>query len=619
MSPSRQFTAILSFILIAGCAEKKEPRLLVDLNIRELGDVSLSGEPEVRCLQDADCNGGYCWYPESPVPGEDYQKGFCRECEDDAACDVGLLCDHRFCRRACQSNVDCQEQERCAGGFCRAAAVGEVVFCNDGNQSVEIYRDQIELACSDGDCGLLELQWLSGAAPLELEPGGCTALRASLALPDLGEQQVVAVVPTGDKKLPQVPLVFCARAVEAVCAPGLDDPGCHEQLGCSKTSCCEVSGIIDLVAQTSLGTPPCDPGDTVWQCVEITNDVTLDTYQMAPDHDMDGIEDDFDNCPFLHNRDQADQDGGCRGDPCDNCPETPNERQNDMDGDQLGDECDPDTDGDGHDDTADNCPQVPNPGQENVDRDELGDVCDPDIDGDEVLNYQDNCPMVSNPFQEETDPDTIGEACFTDNDVDGVHDHIDNCPLVPNPGQENLDGDQLGDLCDFDRDGDEVWNESDNCPETPNPEQVDRDRDFQGDICDQRPDEGYCYMARSPEDCMDAAGIIDVRAGPDRIRNKGEKSNLAFWINRPERALSYEWTVVSKPPGSGARIQNPAGMTGTVQPAYPEYAYFEGWQPSFRPDKAGEYVIQVSIQLAFEDNRVPDVTTAVDSFKLTVE
>ena len=45
-----------------------------------------------------------------------------------------------------------------------------------------------------------------------------------------------------------------------------------------------------------------------------------DTYQFGDDFDADGIEDEFDNCPFRANIDQNDGDGDGVGDACDLCP-----------------------------------------------------------------------------------------------------------------------------------------------------------------------------------------------------------------------------------------------------------------------------------------------------------
>src|SRR5688572_20840598 len=65
----------------------------------------------------------------------------------------------------------------------------------------------------------------------------------------------------------------------------------------------------------------------------IANTDTGDTYSESDDFDQDGYEDDFDNCPFIQNRDQVDGDGDSLGDGCDNAPNLPNPDQLDIDGD----------------------------------------------------------------------------------------------------------------------------------------------------------------------------------------------------------------------------------------------------------------------------------------------
>ena len=81
---------------------------------------------------------------------------------------------------------------------------------------------------------------------------------------------------------------------------------------------------------------------------------------VQPDADRDGVRDGLDNCPNLHNPDQAD-----------------------MDGDEAGDECDPDADGDG----------LPND-------DETGfygtDPANADTDGDGVNDSDDPFPTNGN-------------------------------------------------------------------------------------------------------------------------------------------------------------------------------------------------------------------------------
>jgi hypothetical protein len=74
----------------------------------------------------------------------------------------------------------------------------------------------------------------------------------------------------------------------------------------------------------------CEPG---WEC-----DVDGTCY--ATDRDLDGINEDTDNCPSVSNPDQIDTDGDFVGDACDNCPDEYNPVQTDTDGDDVGDMCD---------------------------------------------------------------------------------------------------------------------------------------------------------------------------------------------------------------------------------------------------------------------------------------
>ena len=100
-----------------------------------------------------------------------------------------------------------------------------------------------------------------------------------------------------------------------------------------------------------------------------------------PDYDEDGVIDSEDNCPYVFNPNQEDEDDNGIGDACE--------------------EADNDADGDGIYDADDNCPINPNPNQEDEDEDGIGDVCD-------------NCPHDANPDQEDEDGDGIGDACDDD-------------------------------------------------------------------------------------------------------------------------------------------------------------------------------------------------------------
>jgi hypothetical protein len=363
------------------------------------------------------------------------------------------------------------------------------------------------------------------------------------------------------------------------------------------------------------GTPDESGGGCGCGCgsILIANTDLGDTYQYADDYDEDGIEDDFDNCAFVPNRDQVDGDGDQIGDACDNCESIGNTDQADADGDSVGDDCDPDIDGDGVLNDVDNCEFVRNPTQVNTDADLMGDACDADIDDDGWINVEDNCPFVFNPDQLDTDPNHFGDACNSDQDVDGVQDFADNCPLVQNPQQLDADGDLIGDKCDADMDDDGILNQADNCTTVMNEDQRDEDRDGVGDVCDN----GYCYVVDRVDACLDPTTAFAVYAGADRTVRPNEEVPLLIWANRKNRALEYEWQVVTRPEGSSATIKHPRGSS-TLSTPY-NYHYKEGRRVTFRPDAAGDYTIKVNVRLVFEDDLYPGKRTATTEFKLSAE
>ena len=105
-----------------------------------------------------------------------------------------------------------------------------------------------------------------------------------------------------------------------------------------------------------------------------------------------------------------------------------------------------DYDNDGLNDCEDNCRFIYNPDQTDENNNDIGDACE-DSDGDGVVNTDDNCINIINYNQADWDSDGIGDVC-DDFDGDGVMDAYDNCLIVYNPDQIDLNGNGIGDACD---------------------------------------------------------------------------------------------------------------------------------------------------------------------------
>jgi hypothetical protein len=332
------------------------------------------------------------------------------------------------------------------------------------------------------------------------------------------------------------------------------------------------------------------------------------TYSTSDDFDGDGYEDDFDNCPFRPNQDQADGDGDFVGDLCDNCKAADNENQLDTDADGQGDVCDADIDNDGVANADDNCRLVPNRAQADVDQDDLGDACDEDIDQDGVGNQDDPCPFKAN----------VTTACDDDTDQDGVPDALDNCPLAANPTQKDTDEDRIGDNCDADADGDGVTNGMDNCSLDANPDQLDADHDGQGDTCDV---DGFCLVVPKNPDrtkCLNPKTVFQVVAAP-RVKTKaGEKVLLSVYANRKEINLNYQWNVTKAPAGASDTVSYPIG-TATCKDAYECRPIKEDRRPTFTPTRPGEYTLTLGADLETLDAIEPQVKHAESEVIVTVE
>jgi len=294
----------------------------------------------------------------------------------------------------------------------------------------------------------------------------------------------------------------------------------------------------------------------------INNTDMGETYSTSDDYDNDGLEDDFDNCPWVANTDQADADGDGIGSACDNCPDVSNAEQGDLDGDGLGDACDADKDGDGVPNDVDTCPTVPNPSQNVA-------ACDPNAPG----------------------------AGQSDEDGDGVPDAIDNAPGNYNPEQGDVDGDGVGDVADADADADGIPNTLDNAWLVANPDQKDVDHDGIGDAADPQ----FCYVYDPHAACLDPSQTFQVggRAASKGDRTStvasgafatGEDVGLHLYANRKNTPIRYTWAVTSRPDGSSATISHSWGTAVYSGDTY-EYRYHQGEFPTFTPDQPGSYQI----------------------------
>ena len=351
-----------------------------------------------------------------------------------------------------------------------------------------------------------------------------------------------------------------------------------------------------------------------------------DTYQYADDFDDDGIEDDFDNCPFAFNPDQGDGDGDARGDGCDNCVAISNFDLSDVDADGQGDLCDGDSDNDGVPNfnnagqVVDNCLTVPNPDQGNADTvvDTLGDACDDNDDNDDCLDAVDNCPLQG-PTPENLDCHNLGavvpDLCFKDADADRIPDSLDNCIALANLDQGDSDNDGFGDLCDHDLDQDQMDNTFDNCVNVPNADQADVDHDRLGNACDPF----LCFVVTDEQSCLDPAAPFAVHAGKTIVTKTGDDKLLHIFANRESRAIRYTWTVVSTPDdGTNAyTIQNPQGSVSVSQEI--EYIYEPDHEARFSTTVPGKYKLHLLAELVHpDDDAYPDSKTAEAEVEIQV-
>jgi len=358
------------------------------------------------------------------------------------------------------------------------------------------------------------------------------------------------------------------------------------------------------------------------------------TYQFADDFDGDGIEDEFDNCPFAANYAQDEADGDGVGDACDVCSAIANPLQSNIDGDAFGDECDTDRDGDTVLDTNDDCISVPNESQLNSDSDAMGNGCDDDDDNDGILDLEDTCRLCA--------PGASSCECDDDEDGDGIPSDDDNCDTVYNPElrggfQIDTDGDLLGDLCDPDMDGDNIQNYMDNCAGVSNASQLDLDHDGLGDnglwgtgvgSCDPM----ECYVIAGDTDgCLNPNSAFDIQLAlvleSLETISAGDPVTIALFSNRIDVNHTWQATFEQLPRGSSATLVNFEG-SGTTLDGFPQVANCirqgadgnceELNQISFSPDAPGVYEVQVTVNLTGGDPRGFGDSTAVATIQAEV-
>lgn len=252
---------------LAACGSSG-PQISVDVNVRNLCQIPVSGEDETRCTGDSNCpQNWFCWREEAPSCGNDnncpgdnnkcvaghcrqdctedancpsgmlctgglcQKRGYCRECQSDANCDIGYKCDHGHCHKSCLQDSDCTSGFLCTAGVCRRPLTEGTAFSisNSGSGVLEVRVSETKLFGHNDACAFSHVEWaLPGEAnvpdTVELENNGRElVMRTLFAPPDIGDYYAVFEIYSNSSSWSTVPISLYGQVVEAVCQKSLGE------------------------------------------------------------------------------------------------------------------------------------------------------------------------------------------------------------------------------------------------------------------------------------------------------------------------------------------------------------------------------------------------------------
>ncbi len=375
------------------------------------------------------------------------------------------------------------------GGLCPTN--NDVGCCNQDNECVNVDKN----TCLDP---LKALQGLKAPEPCVCVGGGsggcCEGVQAC-CMPGGTCEMMDGACCRENGGTPGGRYSQCGSEVMACCAP---DGSCSDQL----SVCCVAGGGTPGGSGSTCGAPAeaCCSGEGADTACTFVEPVCCAGTPMGPGSDCQGDSD-------INYQGQPTPDG--IPDACDNCPYVPNVYQEDDDEDGVGEHCDNCRVGD-----CEVIAECFNPDQADEEPDGFGDVCD-------------NCVSCYNFNQTNWDDDDFGDCC-------------DSCPLEPDPNQHDCDGDEVGDVCESgdndDLDDDGVSNVFDLCDYTPFAQLQDPGGahlisgallgDFDGD-CDVDEDDRAVFEANfTGPGCADALQVSETcdQPAPTDVPYNGEAS-----------------------------------------------------------------------------------------------